>query len=70
MFDPQIREDLECIAGQRKPKSGETLRDVLARLDEVAKQDDLPERLEHYLSRRSYLKALEWLDNPDMPHKA
>ena len=69
MFDSQIRVDLECITGQRKPSAGEGLRDVLARLDELTSREDLPERLHHYLSRRSYVKALEWLDNPDMPHR-
>lgn len=45
------------------------MRDVLARLDGFAAQPDLPERLEHYVSKRSYVKALEWLDNPDTPHR-
>lgn len=45
------------------------MREVLARLDAASKDPGLPERLEHYLSKRSYVKALEWLDNPDLPHQ-
>jgi hypothetical protein len=26
-------------------------------------------RLRHYLEKRSYAKALAWLDNPDLPHE-
>lgn len=70
MSEAEIRSDLECITGKSEPAEGESLRDVLRRLDERAKNEELPERLHHYLSRRSYVKALEWLDNPDMPHKA
>ena len=64
-----LRENLEFIT-QRKPlPEGENLTQVLARLDAVARDPDLPERLEHYLSKRSYVKALEWLENPDLPHQ-
>lgn len=45
------------------------MREVLVNLDAAAKQPDLHERLEHYLSKRSYVKALEWIDNPDLPHQ-
>jgi len=64
----KIRTDLEYITQSRALPEGEGLVNVLARLDQFAKQPSLPERLEHYLSKRSYVKALAWLDNPDMKH--
>ena len=67
-FD-QIRSDLECITQQRAVDHGESLREVLSRLDTASEEPGIPERLEHYLNKRSYVKALEWLDNPDLPHK-
>ena len=69
MNEGEIRTDLEIITGAEKAPEGETLSHALARLDAIARDPDLPERLEHYLSKRSYVKALEWLDNPDMPHR-
>lgn len=64
----QVKTDLECIAQQRPTSDGETMVDVLRRLDLVANEPDLPAQMQHYLSKRSYLKALEWLDNPEAPH--
>lgn len=69
MRDEQIKTDLKVIIGAERVPAGETMADVLARLDRLAEDGNLPERLEHYLSRRSYVKALEWLDNPDTPHR-
>jgi len=43
--------------------------EVLARLDQASKEAGLPDRLVHYLSKRSYVKALEWLDAPETPHR-
>jgi len=60
--------DLECITGQRGLEEGETMAQVLARLDAIAKSSPIPERLEHYLSKRSYVKALAWLADPATPH--
>lgn len=64
----QIEIDLKCITQKQSLSPDETMIDVLRRLDSVAEQSDLPERLQHYLSKRSYLKALEWLENPETPH--
>ncbi len=64
----QIRVDLEKVAQKQALSAEETMADVLGRLDSVAKQGGIPERLKHYLSQRSYLKALEWLDHPETPH--
>jgi hypothetical protein len=64
----QVKLDLECITQQRPIVAGETMADVLKRLDAVAREPELPHRMQHYLSQRSYLKALEWLDHPEAPH--
>ena len=64
-----LKENLEYITQQKTLPEEESLANVLARLDAMAKEPDLPERLQHYLSKRSYVKALEWMDNPDLPHR-
>jgi hypothetical protein len=66
----QLKSDLECITGKRTIESTETMAQVLARLDEMAKSIDAPERLQHYLSKRSYVKALAWIKDPSTPHHA
>ena len=63
----QLKADLECITGKRTIEATETMVQVLARLDEVAKSIDAPERLQHYLSKRSYVKALAWIEDPSSP---
>ena len=64
----QLKSDLECITGERAIEATETIAQVLARLDEMAKSLDAPERLQHYLSKRSYVKALAWIEDPSAPH--
>ncbi len=64
----QLKSDLECITGERAIEATETMAQVLARLDEMAKSLDAPERLQHYLSKRSYVKALAWIEDPSAPH--
>ena len=66
----QLKSDLECITGKRTIEATETMAQVLARLDEMAKSVDAPERLKHYLSKRSYVKALAWIEDPSTPHHA
>ena len=63
-----LRDDLLYVTQQKELPKELSLVTLLSRLDEVSKRSDLPERLEHYLSKRSYVKALEWLDQPDLPH--
>lgn len=69
MKTDQIRADLEHIVAGRALSDGETLADVLMRLDRQVASQALPGRLEHYLSKRSYQKALDWLNNPESPHQ-
>lgn len=63
-----LRLDLEYITQSRPLPAGESLVQVLGRLDVLAKDPGLPDRLIHYLSQRSYAKALAWLGNPQSPH--
>jgi hypothetical protein len=70
MMVEQLKSDLECITGKRTIVATETAALVLARLDEMAKSVDTPERLQHYLSKRSYIKALAWIEDPSTPHHA
>jgi hypothetical protein len=67
MIPDHLRADLETVTQQRALAPQDSYVQLLARLD-AAQQAALPERLQHYLSRRSYVKALQWLDNPDLPH--
>lgn len=69
MDQDRLRLDLEYMTQLRRLPEGETLRGVLARLDVVAAETDLPGQLTHYLTKRSYVKALAWLDDPSTPHQ-
>lgn len=64
-----LRCDLAVVTRQSAMDPGDTMVGVLARLDAASKRPEIPERLEHYLSKRSYMKALEWLDDPALPHR-
>jgi hypothetical protein len=68
MDEEDLKSDLECVTQARALTAGDSLVAVLGRLDAVAKEADLPQRLQHYLAQRSYTKALAWLDHPEMPH--
>ena len=65
----KIRADIECIVGKRTMLEGDAMGEVLKRLDQVSQIDDLPEQLKHYIKKRSYVKALAWLDDPETPHR-
>lgn len=64
-----LRVNLEYITQRRERPPEVALPEVLAYLDQVVEDPELPERLAHYLSRRSYVKALDWLDDPELPHQ-
>jgi hypothetical protein len=70
MEKDEIRTFLQVATGAEPPREGLTIQEALSRLDAISRDESLPGDLAHYLSRRSYVKALEWLDNPDMPHRA
>ena len=64
----QVKKDLERITQKRGMEPGESMADVLRRLDVVSREPELHDRLRHYLSKRSYTKALDWFDHPEAPH--
>mgnify|MGYP004046256255 CR=1 FL=1 len=69
MYLEQLKTDLERIAGKCEMKSGETMTQVLARLDTNAHLESTPAKLKHYLLQRSYIKALAWIEDPRAPHQ-
>ena len=69
MEKDEIRRLLKIATGMEPPREGLTLPGALSRLDAISAEASLPRDLAHYLSRRSYVKALEWLEDPDMPHE-
>lgn len=64
-----IKADLEIVTQLVSVPEGDSLVMALRRLDAVAKESALPAQLQHYLLRRSYVKALAWLENPELPHQ-
>jgi len=64
----RLKTDLAYITQREALPEGESLAQVLGRLDAFAQENTLPERLEHYLRKRSYVKAIEWIENPETPH--
>ncbi len=68
MDTEQIKSDLECITGQRSIEAGDSMTEVLQRLDVCGQSALTPDRLQHYLTKRSYVKALAWLEDPSTPH--
>lgn len=70
MDQNRLKLDLEYITQMRGLPQGDTLKDVLARLDAVTTACELPQQFVHYLTKRSYVKALAWMDHPDSVHSA
>jgi hypothetical protein len=69
MDSTQLRADLECVAGRKPLREDDDLPSVLKRLDTFRDASSIDSKLRHYLANRSYVKAIEWLDNPEMPHR-
>lgn len=69
MENEKLKLDLESVTASGAAPQGETFLQVINRLDTIAKSAQTPERLRHYLERRSYVKALEYLDDPGKPHR-
>ena len=65
----QLKIDLQRISGKCEMQSGETLVQVLERIDSNAESDSIPPQLKHYLVQRSYVKALDCIDDPAAPHQ-
>lgn len=69
MQTDRLKTDLEFVTLRRPLVSGDTMLEVMARLDAAARSADTPDRMKHYLSKRSYLKALDFIENPQIPHQ-
>jgi len=65
----QLRSDLSKLTQQIPYDSGETILEVLQRVDQLNADLKLDAKLHHYLERRSYQKALDWFENPQQPHR-
>ncbi len=61
----KIRNYLNIIVQQRGATGGLAMGDALRQLDEIAKTeaDNLDPQLRHFLEKRSYEKALAFLDS-------
>jgi hypothetical protein len=64
-----LKSDLERVTGARVSDSDGSMAEALARLDACASAAATPDVLKHYLSRRSYVKALAWLEDPSLRHE-
>ena len=65
----QLINDLKIVTQTVPMPEGDSLAEALRRLDHAIEAHALPSQLVHYLSRRSYVKALAWLENPELPHQ-
>jgi len=68
MDTEHLKSDLERIVGQCPLEEGETIAQIVTRLDARAQSSLTSERLKHYLVKRSYVKALAWLKDSSTPH--
>lgn len=63
IMQEQLREALTAFLSASATRDAGKIRAALARIGELRRQlgDDAPAELRHYLERRSYQKALEFL---------
>lgn len=59
-----IERNLKILEGQAKLEEGKTILDIIRTLDsELEKNvDNLPKKLAHFLEKRSYAKALKFIE--------
>lgn len=64
-----VREDLEKMQAAAARGDGDEVTAALGRLDETLRErrDRLPPRLAHFLEKRSYTKALDFLEAQGAP---
>jgi hypothetical protein len=63
-----IKADLEAIVAGKPVEQNGSIIQSMQRLDSISKSQKVPGQLRHYLERRSYVKALEFLNDPSTPH--
>jgi len=64
----EIQKKLSILLGQAQLESGETFLDVLKELDNiwVTCKSELPKELVHFLSKRSYQKAYDYINELEL----
>ena len=60
-----LKADLESAISGFGSLNKEEYIEAIKRMDALSKDASLPKQLQHYLSRRSYHKAKEFLDTSD-----
>lgn len=60
-----LKNDIECLIRGIINGDVQTYLDTVNRVDRITKLGNLPTKLTHYLSRRSYVKALDFLNALD-----
>lgn len=67
--EQELREALEKLLRAAADKDRQAIATALAGVTELQRRlgPDAPERLRHYLERRSYQKALEFLNSGNQP---
>lgn len=65
----QLRSDLAKLTQQIPYDTGETILHVLQRVDQLSADFKFDAKLQHYLERRSYQKAVDWFADPQQPHQ-
>ena len=58
---------MTLIAAGSAPTEGPSIADYLQRVDEIKNQlgEEAPKMLQHYLEKRSYAKAIDFLEDRD-----
>lgn len=70
MFDQnKLKEELERVTLRRSLDAPDSLSAVIGRLDHFVQFAQLDGKMKHYLERRSYAKALDYLNDPNLPHQ-
>lgn len=61
----QLKSALRQVLGGIGDRGTDAFLESLREIDRFAGEEMLPKKLAHYLSRRSYLKALEYLESEE-----
>tara|TARA_X000000368_G_C22710928_1_gene571001 strand:- start:4 stop:201 length:198 start_codon:yes stop_codon:yes gene_type:complete len=65
MEHKNLKKDIEYLIEGIVDGDTQSYLSVMKRVDGVTELGNLPHKLNHYLSRRSYVKALEFLNSTD-----
>lgn len=61
----QIKKNLKILAGQAQPEANERILDIVGSIDRelASNRANFPKKLVHFLERRSYEKALDFIES-------